>query len=58
MTNPAHPRKRCGIGECVMDIAMARSFFLWCTVINYGVLLLCALLFMFALDGFLWWCSK
>jgi hypothetical protein len=31
---------------------MARSFFLWCTVINYGLLLVWALLFMFARDGF------
>jgi hypothetical protein len=36
-----------------MTIEMARSFFLWCTVINYGVLLLWALLFVFARDGML-----
>jgi hypothetical protein len=43
-----------GVGGRVMNIEMARSFFLWCTVINYGVLLLWALLFMFAHDGLLW----
>jgi hypothetical protein len=41
-----------------MNIEMARSFFLWCTVINYGVLLLWALLFIFARDGLLWWWFK
>jgi len=41
-----------------MDIAIARSFFLWCTVINYGLLLVWALLFMFAHDALLWWWSK
>jgi len=41
-----------------MNIEMARSFFLWCTVINYGVLLLWALLFMFAHDGLLRWWGK
>lgn len=33
-----------------MNIETARSFFLWCTVINYGVLLLWVLFFMFAHD--------
>jgi hypothetical protein len=37
-----------------MNIEMLRSFFLWCTVINYGLLLLWALLFLFAHDGLLW----
>jgi len=36
-----------------MNIELARSFFLWCTVINYGVLVLWALLFIFAHDGLL-----
>jgi hypothetical protein len=36
-----------------MNIELARSFFLWCTVINYGVLLLWGLLFMFAHDPLL-----
>ncbi len=36
-----------------MNIEMARSFFLWCTVINYGVLILWAVLFRFARDGLL-----
>lgn len=35
-----------------MNLEMARSFFLWCTVINYGVLLLWSLLFMGAHDWF------
>lgn len=33
-----------------MNIETARSFFLWCTVINYGVLLLWVLIFFFAHD--------
>jgi hypothetical protein len=36
-----------------MNLETARSFFLWCTVINYGVLLWWALLFMFAHDAML-----
>ena len=36
-----------------MTIEMARSFLLWCTVINYGVLLFWGLLFMFAHDAML-----
>jgi hypothetical protein len=35
-----------------MNIEMARSFFLWCTVINYVVLLVWSLLFVVAHDGF------
>ncbi len=31
-----------------MNVEMARSFFLWCTVINYGVLLAWGLIFMLA----------
>jgi hypothetical protein len=31
-----------------MHIEMARRFFLWCTVINFGWLLVWGLLFMFA----------
>lgn len=34
-----------------MTIEMARSFLLWCTVINYGLLVLWALLFFIAHDG-------
>lgn len=33
-----------------MNIETARSFFLWCTVINYGILLLWVLIFLFAHD--------
>ena len=36
-----------------MTIEMARSFFLWCTVINYGVLLWWAVLYRFARNGLL-----
>ena len=31
-----------------MDIAMLRSFFLWCTIINAGLLMLTFLMFVFA----------
>ena len=41
-----------------MTLEMVRSFFLWCTVINYGVLILWALLFLFARDGLGWLYSK
>jgi hypothetical protein len=42
-----------GEGGSVMtiDMALARSFFLWCTIINYGLLLLWGLLFLFARDA-------
>ena len=33
-----------------MTIAVTRDFLLWCTVINYGVLLLWFLVFVFAHD--------
>lgn len=33
-----------------MNIETARSFFLWCTLINYGVLLLWTLVFWLAHD--------
>ncbi len=36
-----------------MSLEMARSFFLWCTVINYGLLLWWAVLYKFAHDRFL-----
>ncbi len=36
-----------------MTIEMARSFLLWCTVINYGLLLWWAVLYRFAHDGLL-----
>jgi hypothetical protein len=34
-----------------MTIEMARSFFLWCTLLNYGLLVVWVLVFMFAHDG-------
>jgi hypothetical protein len=34
-----------------MNVETVRSTLLWCTVINYGLLLLWALLFLFAHDG-------
>lgn len=33
-----------------MNIEIAKSFFLWCTIINYGVLLLWSGVFLFAHD--------
>lgn len=33
-----------------MNIETAKSFFLWCTVINYGILLLWTLVFLVAHD--------
>ena len=33
-----------------MTIAVARNFLLWCTVINYGILLVWFLAFVFARD--------
>ena len=33
-----------------MTITVTRNFFLWCTVINYGVLLVWFLVFVFAHD--------
>jgi hypothetical protein len=33
-----------------MNIETVRSFFLWCTIINYGLLLWWSFLFMFAHD--------
>ncbi len=33
-----------------MNIAMARRFILWCTVINYGMLVSWAVLYRFARD--------
>ena len=33
-----------------MSIAIVRKVLLWCTVINYGVLLVCWLCFLFAHD--------
>jgi hypothetical protein len=36
--------------EGTMTIAVTRNFLLWCTVINYGVLLLWFLVFVFAHD--------
>jgi hypothetical protein len=35
----------------VMSIETARSFFLWCSIINYAILLLWSLPFMFWRDG-------
>ncbi len=34
-----------------MSIELARKFLLWCTVVNYGVLLLWFLVFMVAHDS-------
>ena len=34
-----------------MTIAVTRNFLLWCTVINYGILLAWFLFFVFAHDG-------
>lgn len=34
-----------------MNIEVLRSFLLWCTVINYGILLVWFLFFVFAHDG-------
>jgi hypothetical protein len=36
-----------------MTIELTRNFFLWCTVINYAVLLLWFLAFVYAHDGML-----
>ena len=36
-----------------MNLETARRFFLWCTVINYGLLVIWALLFLFARRGWL-----
>lgn len=33
-----------------MNIETAKSFFLWCTILNYGVLLVWSLVFIFAHD--------
>lgn len=33
-----------------MNIEIARSFFMWCTVIDYGILLLWCVVFLFAHD--------
>ncbi len=41
-----------------MNIEMARGFFLWCTVINYGVLLLWAVVFLVAHETLRWWYGK
>jgi hypothetical protein len=40
-------------GGPVMTLEMARSFFLWCTAINYAVLLVWAVLFLAAHDRML-----
>ncbi len=34
-----------------MSVELTRSFFLWCAVVNYGVLLVWFLVFVFAHDG-------
>lgn len=40
-----------------MTIEIARNFFLWCSIINYAVLLVWALPFAFWHDGlYRWWC--
>ena len=41
-----------------MTIETARSFFLWCSIINYGVLILWAVLTIFFRDGlYRLWCN-
>src|SRR5690349_23649686 len=40
-----------GVGEEMMSIEMARSFLLWCAVLNYGLLLVGSLLTILAHDG-------
>ena len=37
-------------GQNRMSIELLKSFFLWCTIINYGVLLLWCAVFLFAHD--------
>lgn len=34
-----------------MSVELTRSFFLWCAVVNYGILLVWFLVFVFAHDG-------
>ncbi len=41
-----------------MTLEMARSFFLWCTVINYGVLIFWVVIFMFAHKVLYWWVGR
>jgi hypothetical protein len=36
-----------------MDLQMTRSFFFWCTLINYGLLAFWALLFLLGRSGWL-----
>lgn len=44
-------------GESAMTVETARNFFFWCSIINYGILLLWALPYVFWRDGlFRWWC--
>jgi hypothetical protein len=45
-------RRRCEREE-KMNIEIARTFLLWCTVINYGILLVWFLVFVFAQDWML-----
>ena len=41
----------------VMTVEIVRGFFFWCSIINYGLLLLWALPFVFWRDGlYRWWC--
>lgn len=35
-----------------MNLEMARNFFMWCSIINYGLLILWAGLFVFAHDSY------
>lgn len=41
-----------------MSLELIRSFFLWCTLINYGVLVLWVVVFLFAREFFHWWIGK
>jgi hypothetical protein len=43
-------RRRDVRGGSVMNIEMARSFFLWCTLINYAILVFWCLLFLLTHD--------
>lgn len=41
-----------------MTIELSRNFLLWCTVINYGILLVWFLVFVFAHDWILGFCAS
>jgi hypothetical protein len=35
-----------------MNVELARSFFMWCSIINYGLLIMWCALFVFAHDSY------